>query len=83
MYSWGSKISIFKTIFAQVQAPRAKMAEKCEKALITIIVIDMLLIEGPESLLQCKKLWIDCGYPHSYTPCGISILITLLTPAPT
>ena len=43
---------IFKAIFAQVRAPRAKMAEKCEKALITIIVIDMVLIEGPEFLLR-------------------------------
>ena len=36
---------IFKAIFAQVRAPQAKMAEKCEKDLITIIIIDMVFFK--------------------------------------
>ena len=47
IYCWWSKNLIFKAIFAQVdaiRAPGAKMTEKCEKVLITVKVIDMVLI---------------------------------------
>ena len=59
----GSKKLIFKAIFAQVQTPRAKMAEMCKNVLITVKVIDMVLIGGPESLLSLfqsivQKLWV-------------------------
>ena len=40
---------IFKAIFTQVRAPRAKMDEMCEKVLITVKVMNMVLIGGPES----------------------------------
>ena len=50
----GVKNLILNAIFAQVQAPRAKMAEKCEKVLSTDI-IDMLLIGGPEYLLSLLR----------------------------
>ena len=74
---------IFKAIFAQVRAPWAKIVEKCEKVLITVKVIDMVLIGGPESLLSLfqsivQKLWIDCEYPQSLNPYVISPLFTLL-----
>ena len=36
---------IFKAIFAQVRAPRAKMAEKCEKVLFTVKVIDIVIFK--------------------------------------
>ena len=55
----GVKKMSFQAIFAQVRPPRAKMVEKCEKALITIIVIDMLVIEGPESLPRSYNLVHD------------------------
>ena len=61
IYCWGSKNSIFKASFAQVRPPQAKMAEKCEKALITIIVIDMLLIEGLESFQVIAKVIQSCS----------------------
>ena len=47
---------IFKGILAQVRAPRAKMAEKCENVLITVKVIDMVLIGGPESFQVIVKV---------------------------
>ena len=47
----------FEAIFAQVRAPRAKMAEKCEKVLISVKVIDMIFIGSPESLFEA--LYID------------------------
>ena len=47
---------IFKAIFAQVRAPWAKMAEMCENVLITVKVIDIVLIGGPESFQVIVKV---------------------------
>ena len=63
------------------------MAEKCENVLITVKVIDMVLIGGPESfqvivnvkvMVMVKIVGLDPQDPHSYTPWSISPLFTLL-----
>ena len=61
---------IFKAIFAQVRAPRAKMAEKCEKALINIIVIDMVIFKVIVKVKIIFKVMtkIVGDHPHSWTP---------------
>ena len=71
---------IFKAIFAQVRAPRAKMAEKCEKALINIIVIDMVIFKVIVKVKIIFKVMkkIVGDHPHSWTPCYRGILFTLL-----
>ena len=70
---------IFKAIFAQVRAPRAKMAEKCKKALITIIVIDMVIFKVFVKVMT-KIVGLDPQDPQFWNSCGSCILNTLLTP---
>ena len=65
---------IFKAIFAQVRAPRAKMAEKCEKALINIIVIDMVIFKVIVKVKIIFKVFVNLmkkivgDHPHTLTP---------------
>ena len=54
------ELGVIFLIFAQVRAPRAKMAEKCKKVLITVKVIDMVIfkviVKVKMILKHCTKI---------------------------